>query len=186
MNNALGINMLHYINAHPKIYDGTYEVYQLGKLTPFSTLELSSQEREEIKVLSLLEKLGFPMEQTGTYLFKEMVMKAVSELQEVTSWQEKERIKQEMEFPFSQFYVDVARNNMDMGIKTFHYVINLSYTQTNISKFNQTNMRKKGIDLTNPNYQQQAYKIAEHIVLERKKESSDSHQNIHQLVKNKI
>ena len=39
-----------------------------------------------------------------------------------------------MNNPFSQFYIDVARNDLDVGIKTFHSHIEDAFTKVNLSK----------------------------------------------------
>ncbi len=75
-------------------------------------------------VLDILERLGFPMDEMGTYLFKNMLIKIarlIDELNEIDGKEILQEVKKQVIQPYSQFYLDLARNELDMGITTFHY-----------------------------------------------------------------
>lgn len=81
---------------------------------------------EDLEILSILDKLGYPMNEVGTYLYKELILHVLKFLQgnsvrgEILS---EEEIKVQLRNPFSQLFLDVARNDMDLGIKTFHAAV---------------------------------------------------------------
>lgn len=97
-------------------------VYNTGLTETLSEVQL-----KEMEVLNTLFKLGFPAREEGTYLYKDMIMKAIQLLDGFDDRKEpisESQLLQQMQTKYSQFYVDVARNDLDMGIKTFHSYIN--------------------------------------------------------------
>lgn len=98
-----------------------YEKYQAGCLDDFDEKKLL-----EMEVIGVLDKLNFPLCEVGTYLFKDMIVKAIHELDGYDYFGNlltEDALLMQMRQPFSQFYVDIARNELDMGIKTFHTYI---------------------------------------------------------------
>jgi len=95
-----------------------YDKFKNGMLN-----EISKERKVEMETLDLLENLGYPMEELGTYLYKNMIVNIIGYLNNVKNQNEiidiREKIQQ-LKNGFSQFYVDVARNDLDMGIRTFH------------------------------------------------------------------
>lgn len=110
------------INFYHKYKEGCFEV-------------LSEDILPKMEVLDFLEKLGFSIDNPGTYLYKDMVVKAMDYLNGTDNFGNsisRDELLQQMKKPFSQFYTDVARNNLDIGIKTFHAYVeqaieNISY-----------------------------------------------------------
>lgn len=104
----------------------TLELYQSVYNTGL-TETLSEVQLKEMEVLDTLLRLGFPANEEGTYLYKDMIMKAIQWLDGFDDRKEpisESQLLQQMQTKYSQFYVDVARNDLDMGIKTFHTYIN--------------------------------------------------------------
>lgn len=98
-----------------------YAIYQTG-----STENLTDEKLQEMQVLDSLFKLGFPKDEIGTFLYKSMIMKAIHHLDGVDDIGQEiseEELLSQMQHPFSQFYLDAARNDLDIGIKTFHAYI---------------------------------------------------------------
>lgn len=95
-----------------------YAKYKAG-----SSEEFSEDRLVQMKILSTLEKLSFPMNEVGTYFFKDMVVKAMRYLDGTDDFgspiSQSELLK-ELKSPYSQFYFDLARNELDIGVKTFH------------------------------------------------------------------
>lgn len=81
---------------------------------------------EELEIIAILEKLGYPTGEVGTYLYKALIVCVLDYLRgfpvrrEVLS---EEELKEQLDNPFSQLFFDIARNDMDLGIKTFHAAI---------------------------------------------------------------
>ena len=149
------------LNLSPSFYDSSYEKYWEGKNYGFDYIELSGREKDEMNVLYLLELLGFPMDETGTFLYKEMIVEASRELKN-SGVAEKKMIKSAMANPYSQFYFNIARNNLDIGIKTFHQFVSLSYEHRLPKCPKQQIARKIGVDTNSPDYILLAYKIADY------------------------
>ena len=98
-----------------------YAKFKTGSLD-----EISNGRLEQMKILSILERLSFPMDDVGTYFFKDMIVKArryLSGTDDFNGTISQEELLQELQDPFSQFYFDLARNELDIGLKTFHTVI---------------------------------------------------------------
>ena len=99
--------------------------------------EFSEERKIEMETLALLENLGYPMEELGTNLYKNMIVNLIDYLNNQSAENEmindRELILQ-LKNPFSQFYVDVARNDLDMGIKTFHKHIENALLKVDYSK----------------------------------------------------
>lgn len=103
-----------------------YKLYQESKLE-----EVTESKELEMKTLGILEKLGFPMDEAGTYLYKNMILKVVEEMENGVNSND---LLLQMKQPYSQFYLDVARNDLDIGIKTFHGYINKALEKVDITK----------------------------------------------------
>lgn len=116
-------------NGNDSIYSGflnscayedkrDYEKFKSGSLD-----ELSEDRLEQMEVLAMLEKLSFPMDSMGTYLYKDMIVKVMRYLDgqdDLGHALDEAELLQELKNPYSQFYFDLARNEMDIGLKTFH------------------------------------------------------------------
>ena len=107
-----------------------YDSYKAGILE-----DISSDKELEMKTLSLLEQIGFSMNDIGTYLYKNMVVEVAKRLRKISNDDELEREKLLLYIrsPYSQFYVDVARNDLDMGIKTFHEYVDVALSKVDLS-----------------------------------------------------
>ena len=116
-------------NGNDSIYSGflnscayedkrDYEKFKSGSLD-----ELSEDRLEQMEVLAMLEKLSFSMDSMGTYLYKDMIVKVMRYLDgqdDLGHALDEAELLQELKNPYSQFYFDLARNEMDIGLKTFH------------------------------------------------------------------
>lgn len=143
-----------------------YRLYKLGLADNLSKVEMT-----ELKTLELLEKLGCNMNMAGTYMLKEMVMTIIRHLEgvpvrgEVLTFQE---LMEEIENPFSQFYFDIARNDLDIGIKTFHAAIQLMILSLQDEVISQEDiMAIFGEKLDIRNYPEVALKIAQYLEAEK-------------------
>ena len=99
-----------------------YAMYSSG-----SSGTLSERQLLEMEVLDNLFRLGFPHNEEGTYLYKDMIMKAIHHLDgfdDLGQPMTEDELLAQMQAKYSQFYLDVARNDLDIGIKTFHTYIN--------------------------------------------------------------
>lgn len=95
-----------------------YKKYKSNLLDGFSEDTL-----QDMEVLEFLERLGFSIEESGTILYKNMIIKAMHHLNGTDDFGKsisRDQLLQQMKNPFSQFYVEVARSDLDIGIKTFH------------------------------------------------------------------
>lgn len=147
-----------------------YFKYQTGSLE-----NVSEERMQEMEVLKILEGLGFPTQEVGTYLFKDMIMKAARELDGYDAFGNPitpEGLLEQMQSPFSQFYVDVARNDLDMGIKTFHSHIERTLEEVDFKKADASLLFEIYSNFSREtDYGEHAFIIAKHIrKMENKKE----------------
>lgn len=109
-----------------------YKKYKLNMLDGYSNEIL-----QEMEVLEILEALGFPMDEAGTILYKNMIIKAMHHLNGIDDFGNsisRDQLLEQMKKPFSQFYMEVARSDLDIGIKTFH-----AHVQQSIRNSSHTN-----------------------------------------------
>lgn len=85
----------------------------------------------EMEVLELLEGLGFPMDEIGTYFYKDLIARIVAIL--VGDLADRPQIEAALEDPYSQLYFDVARNELDIGIKSFKEFVSLAFAKIDIT-----------------------------------------------------
>ena len=112
-----------------------YKSFKKGELT-----EVSEEKLQAMQILELLENLGFPMEMTGTYLYKEVILSAAKKLQAFNSRRDlgvcKDLLAQ-MKDAYSNFYFDIARNDLEMGVRTFHLALVEALEKVDSTKANQ-------------------------------------------------
>lgn len=92
-NNVKFDSSTYMMNKHPGCYDSMaskYEAYRCGMLIG----PLLEDEQQEIDVLIVLEELGYPMQETGTYFYKDIIIKAKQELQKYIKKTQKQKKKQ--------------------------------------------------------------------------------------------
>ena len=140
-----------------------YTNYKAGNLDDFSEERLYDME-----VLSILEKLGFPMDKFGTYLYKNMILKVIHHLGGTDSFGQqisRNELLCQLKSPFSQFYFDVSRNDLDMGIKTFHSYIENMLEDVNYENADATLLFEIYSNFSEEaDYGEHAFIIGEHIV----------------------
>lgn len=110
-----------------------------------------------IRILKLLEDMGFPMNEVGTYLYKMMIESIIIRLLDNIEL----NLLANLNNMYSQFYVDIARNDLDIGIKTFHKLIISSIEKIDYTKFNNSVI---GSHIGSHNYASSAYLIAKHLL----------------------
>lgn len=113
-----------------------YAAYKAGRVDGMSETTL-----EEMEILFLLERLGYPMEETGTYLYKDVIEKAAGLLRNVSTREEVRACKDlivQMKTINSQFYFDIARNDLDLGLNSFHKYVQKAMAKVDYSKADPT------------------------------------------------
>lgn len=143
-----------------------------------SLYNVSEERIQEMEILEMLEKLGFPVQDVGTYFFKNMIVKAIHHLDGVDDFGNsisQERLLREMKSPYSQFYVDVARNDLDIGIKTFHLHIEHTLSYVNYVDTDATLLFEIYSNFSKEtDYGEHAFIIAKH--MKALKQKDDGHQ----------
>lgn len=155
------------------------EVYQNGGSSIFSEERLV-----EMQVLDTLSKLHFPMEADGTFLYKAMIIKAMKQLDGFDGFGEaisEDELLNQMQSRYSQFYLDTARYDLDLGIKTFHAFVEAAFNYVDYSNVDPTLLFEIYGDFSNEaDYGQHAFIIAKYIrgMNEKKQEETAGHQYV--------
>ncbi|HIR48870.1 MAG TPA: hypothetical protein IAB35_02725 [Candidatus Faecimonas gallistercoris] len=157
------------VNSNPICYDYMVQKYQYYK-NGWLNEKLSEKEQLEVDVLNVLEKLGYSMQETGTYFYKDVIVKATKALQNSETNQEYMNLITEMNNNYSQFYFDIARNGYDIGLKTFHKCIELSHQNRNSNLLNINLQQEIGLNEIIKNYKQEALLIASYMTTKTPKE----------------
>lgn len=117
-----------------------YFAYNLG------IIENISEEQElEMKVLSLLEQLGYSFDEFGTFFYKNIIVKVIKELNYIdmkkVSINEGNLISK-LKNHYSKFYIDIAEKDLNINIEIFHSSIEQAISKIDNSKVNYTLMKK--------------------------------------------
>lgn len=109
------------VNSESKLYDE----YKANRITV-----VIKEMEERMEVLEFLEKLGFPMDEAGTYYYKDLIVKIIELLEGNIAT--REQIEEALESEYSQLYFDVARNELDLGIKFFREFVYSAFEKIDI------------------------------------------------------
>lgn len=97
--------------------------------------QLPLEQQKEVRVLNLLENLGYPMEELGTYLYKDVIVSTADILANSSNdLFSQQMLVEELNHKYSQFYFDIARNSLDMGLKEFHWLVQRAISNVDYSK----------------------------------------------------
>lgn len=130
-----------YFNLYGKgLGRDTFVAHKKGK-----ELNLNEQRQMELDILKLLNELGYPMDEIGTYLYKNVIIKVVENLNEGMEY---ENVLIGLINPYSQFYLDLARFDLDMGVKTFHTYITEAKNKIDNNKINE-NLKENILGISN-------------------------------------
>lgn len=99
-------------------------------------VHMTEEKSLEMTVLYVLQNLGYPMDKLGTYLYKNVITSVIYILKEEPM--KKSKLLTQLEDPFSFFYFNLARNELDMGVKTFHSYIEKSILEIDNEKIDKT------------------------------------------------
>lgn len=136
-----------------------YEKSKKGELE-----EISEIQERDIKILRILEGLGYPMDELGTYLYKDVIAEAYEKVKDVSSRRDMDKCRELMASlndAYSDFYRWIARDDKEMGVKSFHFYIGEA-----ISKIDDNSIDKElaikvfGSNPEDLNYGLQAFQLA--------------------------
>ena len=111
---------------------GLYQKYLAGDIENFDEKTML-----EMKTLELLLRLGYPENHMGTYLYKALIAHMCLRLMNIDSdnfVKESKEVLLEYADAFSTPYHTVARNERDLGIKSFHRYVNDAISKVDYSK----------------------------------------------------
>lgn len=106
--------------------------YKSGKIS-----EITEIEQLKMETLDLLESLGYPMDELGTYLYKDVIMSIREQLDVVETREDVKKsasILEEAKSAFSQLYFNLARNERDIGVKEYHRILSRSLSKVDYKK----------------------------------------------------
>lgn len=136
-----------------------YIKFKNGKADNFSDSTI-----RDMNLLEILERLGYSMDELGTYLYKDLIAETYEKIKDVSSRNDMDKcraIMSSLTDAFSGFYRYIAREWKEMGVKSFHL-----YIQKAISKVSDEavdmELSKKifGDNPEEKNYGLQAFQIA--------------------------
>ena len=85
----------------------------------------SKNESRDIEILSILEKLGYPMDDLGTYLYKDVIVEVCNIINEgeITSNNKRRKLIARLNDGYDEIYKQIASEDKEIGCKTFHSYI---------------------------------------------------------------
>jgi len=141
--------------------DLKYKEYKKGNKE-----ELSEYELKEMETISILERLGYPLDELGTYLYKEVVMYAHEKIDKLgrKNKEEAEDLLESMNDAYSSFYYIIAREDLEISIRKFHLFIGQAIDKIDNEKIDGKLAEKIfGKNPVESNYGEQAFKIASYM-----------------------
>ena len=108
------------------------KVYEKSKQE--SLEDISITKKRTLKILSLLEKLGYPMNELGTYFYERLILSVYENLIEIIDKEDIQKYEQlvsELNDNYSSFYLWLARDDLEIGIKSFHFYIEKAISKAN-------------------------------------------------------
>lgn len=142
------------------------ELYEKSKKEPIE--DLKGSERISVQILSLLEKLGYPMNELGTYLYAKVILSVCESLNEIIADEDIEKYNKlvsDLNDAYSSFYLWIARDDLEIGLKSFHLYIERTISMIDYSKSNKkliSSIYDK--DITELNYGEQALYLASYLL----------------------
>ena len=154
------------------MYEANRDKNNYEKYKTVGKEELSEETIIDMTILEVLQNLGFPMDRLGTYLYKDMIREIYDKLENMKTIKEVYQYKtllNELGNIYSSFYLQIAREWKEIGIKSFHIYIQNAIDKIDETKASQTllndiydnNWNKK-------NYGIDAYKIAAYTLKQNK------------------
>lgn len=121
-----------------------------------------------MRILSLLDRLGYDMDELGTYLYKELIQKIIARIKNVNTFEEIQECKKyllDLKNEYSDIYHSLAREELDIGVKSFHEYIKRAHEKIDYSlsdkKLLSEIYSRCGYNM---NYGEQAFVLASYIL----------------------
>lgn len=126
-------------------------------------MDLTVHRELELEVIRLLENLGYSLEEMGTFFYKDVIVGIVDALDCLTESDYKTFLES-LNSPFSQFYFNLARNERDIGTKSFHEYISKAHLSIDVRKANRKIVTKLYKNRSrNMNYGEYALFLAKYV-----------------------
>ena len=110
-----------------------YELFKEGKVNNFTENDFIN-----MHILNILERLGFSLEEIGTYLYKELISGVVEELKTYNSngrdMNKYRELLAKLNDGFSSIYHMIAREDLEIGLRSFHLYIEMALEEIDPSK----------------------------------------------------
>lgn len=146
------------------MYEAGYENKIYNNYKEGKEIEVSKSEMEGLKILSLLDNLGYPMDELGTYLYKDVIIKLCDLLKDISTRRDMEKcseILEELNNCYSCFYHGIAREDKEIGVKTFHLYIKQAVDKIDEEKIDKELVKSiYGNELNDMNYGLNAFLLA--------------------------
>ena len=114
---------------------GLYQKYLAG-----NTADFDEKTMLQMKALEMLLQLGYPEDHLGTYLYEALIANMSLKLQNLQKYDSESFVKESkkllLEYAdgFTKPYRLVAREERDMGVKTFHRYVNDAISKVDYNK----------------------------------------------------
>ena len=134
------------------------------KYSKYEIAEFSKETLRDMMLLEILDKLGYPKNELGTYLYKDLIALVYDKIKDIKSRRDIDKCRalmSDLTNAFSPLYHYIAREDKEMGIKSFHLYIQRAIE--NIASENIDEDLSKSIFGENPeekDYGMQAFQIA--------------------------
>ena len=108
-------------------YEANEDIENFNKYLSGYVEGFSERTLRDMEILSLLKKLGFPMQELGTYLYKDLISEICEVLNCLSDKRDDVNVCRELlaklNDAYSSFYHSIGREWKELGITSFHLYI---------------------------------------------------------------
>ena len=162
----LGTSFALFCAKRDKEYFEKYKEGSLGDMVvKKGTLEVKKEDiLPSMRTLELLEKLGYPMDELGTYLYKEVIVDVYNDIKDLGKRDDDEKYKAiiaGLQNALSGTYRYIAKEYLEMSTKAFHLYIQKAIILVDFEKSDKELLKKiYGFEPEEIDYGLQAFQLA--------------------------
>lgn len=150
------------VQSQYSVYLAEKDDVMYNKFLRGATYDFTAFDEKEVVILAILDKLGYPMNESGTYLFKETISEILDEINAPKEKQYyKENLLEQLKIENSDFYRHLASDYLETGLRLYNLRIKEMLDKIDYEKGDKN--LAESLYNKEDHYGEKAYKIATYI-----------------------
>jgi len=149
-------------------YEANIDIGNYKKYLKHETDDFSERTFRDMEILEMLSKLGYPMNELGTYLYKDLISEICEVLKGISSRRDMNICRvllAKLNDAYSSFYHSIGREWKELGITSFHLYIMEALEEIDYDSVDEDLSRKiYGDEFYDQNYGLHAFKMAAYVL----------------------